>query len=500
MTSSEPYLRVDSLSKTFGSIQALDEADFEVGHGEVMALVGENGAGKSTLVKILAGMYPPDAGRIRLGGRDVQFGGSTQSEHAGIAVVQQELSLVPSLSVADNVFLGDTRRGWRTRPRALARAAAPYLEQVGLTGLDPRAPVEHLSVAERQLIEVARLLARDARVVIFDEPTAALADREIQRVKTVVRSLREQRRSIIYVTHRLDEVFDLADRVTVFRDGRSSAPTATGDLTLDELISMMLGGTLEGLFPERATSPGPVVLHIQDLTTDNVSEPVSLEVRTGEIMGLAGQLGSGASDVLRAVAGHQPRVSGTVTVSGTAVPPASPSAAIRHGIGYSSSDRKRDGLFLQRSVVENLTSPSLDQVTRAGWLRPRAERSMSDRIAETFTIDRLRLGSVAGALSGGNQQKIAVGKWTGHPLDVLLIDEPTRGVDVGARAEIYRHLRTIAEQGTAIVVATSDSQEILGLADTVVAYFKGTQVSVRRRADTDSRLLTREITHPREAA
>ena len=499
MTSSEPYLRVDSLSKTFGSIRALDEADFEVGHGEVMALVGENGAGKSTLVKILAGMYPPDSGRIRLGGRDVQFGGSTQSEHAGIAVVQQELSLVPSLSVADNVFLGDTRRGWRTRPRAMARAAAPYLEQVGLTGLDPRAPVEHLSVAERQLIEVARLLARDARVVIFDEPTAALADREIQRVKTVVRSLREQRRSIIYVTHRLDEVFDLADRVTVFRDGRSSAPTATGDLTLDELISMMLGGTLEGLFPERATAPGPVVLHIRDLTTDNVTEPVSLEVRTGEIVGLAGQLGSGASDVLRAVAGHQPRVSGTVTVSGTAVPPASPSAAIGHGIGYSSSDRKRDGLFLQRSVVENLTSPSLDHVTRAGWLRPRAERSMSGRIAETFTIDRLRLGSVAGALSGGNQQKIAVGKWTGHPLEVLLIDEPTRGVDVGARAEIYRHLRTIAEQGTAIVVATSDSQEILGLADTVVAYFKGAQVSVRRRADTDSRLLTREITHPREA-
>ena len=499
MTSSEPYLRVDSLSKTFGSIQALDEADFEVGHGEVMALVGENGAGKSTLVKILAGMYPPDAGRIRLGGRDVQFGGSTQSEHAGIAVVQQELSLVPSLSVADNVFLGDTRRGWRTRPRVMARAAAPYLEQVGLTGLDPRAPVEHLSVAERQLIEVARLLARDARVVILDEPTAALADREIQRVKTVVRSLREQRRSIIYVTHRLDEVFDLADRVTVFRDGRSSVPTATGDLTLDELISMMLGGTLEGLFPERATAPGPVVLHIQDLTTDNVTEPVSLEVRAGEIVGLAGQLGSGASDVLRAVAGHQPRVSGTVTVSGAAVPPASPSAAIRHGIGYSSSDRKRDGLFLQRSVVENLTSPSLDHVTRAGWLRPRAERSMSDRIAETFTIDRLRLGSVAGALSGGNQQKIAVGKWTGHPLEVLLIDEPTRGVDVGARAEIYRHLRTIAEQGTAIVVATSDSQEILGLADTVVAYFKGTQVSVRRRADTGSRLLTREITHPREA-
>ena len=251
-----PYLQVDGLSKAFGSIQALDKADFEVGHGEVMALVGENGAGKSTLVKILAGMYPPDEGRIRLGGEAVQFGGATRSEHAGIAVVQQELSLVPSLSVADNVFLGDTRRGWRTTPRALARAAMPYLEQVGLAELDARAPVEHLSVAERQLIEVARLLARDARVVIFDEPTAALADREIQRVKTVVRALREQRRSIIYVTHRLDEVFDLADRVTVFRDGRSSAPTPTGALSLDQLIAMMLGGTLEGLFPERATGAG----------------------------------------------------------------------------------------------------------------------------------------------------------------------------------------------------------------------------------------------------
>ncbi len=499
VNSSEPYLRVDGLSKTFGSIQALDKADFEVGHGEVMALVGENGAGKSTLVKILAGMYPPDEGRIRLDGKEVHFGGATQSEHAGIAVVQQELSLVPSLSVADNVFLGDTRRGWRASPRVLAREAMPYLEQVGLGDLDPRSPVEQLAVAERQLIEVARLLARDARVLILDEPTAALADREIQRVKTVVRSLREQRRSIIYVTHRLDEVFDLADRVTVFRDGRSSAPRATGDLTLDQLIAMMLGGTLEGLFPEQATAPGPLVLNIQNLLTDNLTEPVSLGVRKGEIVGLAGQLGSGASDVLRAVAGHQHRISGTVTVGASDVPPNSPSAAIRGGIGYSSSDRKRDGLFLQRSVVENLTSPSLDHVATAGWLIPGAERAMSDRIAETFTIDRSRLSSVAGALSGGNQQKIAVGKWTGHPLEVLLIDEPTRGVDVGARAEIYRHLRAIAEQGTAIVIATSDSQEILGLADTVVAYFKGTQVSIRRRADTDSLLLTREITHPQEA-
>ena len=498
MTSGAPLLEMRSISKSFGSIRALDQVDFEVGHGEVMALVGENGAGKSTLVKILAGMYAPDSGEIELAGRAVEFSGASQSEHAGIAVVQQELSLVPTLSIADNIFLGDTKRGWNTAPRVLALAAMPFLAQVGLENLDPRGRVERLTVAERQLIEVARLLARDARVLIFDEPTAALADREIERVKSVVQSLQYQGRSIIYVTHRLDEVFDLADRVTVFRDGRSNPPVSTGDITLDALISMMLGGSLAALFPDRGGGrPGEVVLEVSDLLTDRLSAPVSLEVRAGEIVGLAGQLGSGAGDTLRAVAGHETLLSGSVTVAGRAVRANSPAAAIRSGVGYSSSDRKRDGIFLQRPVVENLTSPSLGLVSTAGWLSRRAERRMSDRIARVFTIDRARLGSMAGALSGGNQQKVAVGKWTGSRPRVLLVDEPTRGVDVGARAEIYSHLRSIAGDGMGIVFASSDTQEVLGISDTVAAFFRGAQVSVRAREDTDSRLLTREITHPR---
>ena len=499
MNNGAPLLHLQSVSKSFGSIRALDQVDFEVRSGEVMALVGENGAGKSTLVKILAGMYAPDKGRISLAGEDVEFSGATQSEQAGIAVVPQELSLVPTLSIADNIFLGDTRRGWSAAPRVLARAAAPFLVQVGLQDLDPLSRVERLTVAERQLIEVARLLARDARVLIFDEPTVALADREIERVKAVVRALHYQGRSIIYVTHRLDEVFDLAHRVTVFRDGRSNPPVATGDIDLDELTSMMLGGSLAALFPDRGDgAPGEVVLEVRDLLTDGLAAPVDLEVRAGEIVGLAGQLGSGASDTLRAIAGHEPRVSGSVSVGGRAVRSDSPAAAIRSGIGYSSSDRKRDGIFLQRTVVENLTSPSLGLVSTAGWLRRRAERAMSDRIARTFTIDRARLGSMVGALSGGNQQKVAVGKWTGPRPRVLLVDEPTRGVDVGARAEIYSHLRSIATDGMGIVIASSDTQEVLGIADTVVAYFRGAQASVRNRDDTDSRLLTREITHPQE--
>ena len=500
VTDGAPLLHLQGVSKSFGSIRALDRVDFEVRSGEVMALVGENGAGKSTLVKILAGMYTPDEGRISLAGRYVEFSGATRSEQAGIAVVQQELSLVPTLSIADNVFLGDTRRGWRAAPRAQAQAAAPFLDQVGLGDLDPLGRVERLTVAERQLIEVARLLARDARVLIFDEPTAALADREIERVKAVVHALQYQGRSIIYVTHRLDEVFDLADRVTVFRDGRSNPPVATTDITLDGLISMMLGGSLAALFPDRVGSPpGEVVLRVRELLTERLAAPVDLDVREGEIVGLAGQLGSGASDTLRAIAGHEPRMSGAVAVAGRSVPPDSPAAAIRSGIGYSSSDRKRDGIFLQRPVVENLTSPSLGRVSTAGWLRRGAERAMSDRIAETFTIDRARLGSLAGALSGGNQQKVAVGKWTGSRPRVLLVDEPTRGVDVGARAEIYSHLRSIASDGMGIVFASSDTQEVLGIADTVVTYFRGAQVSVRSRDDTDSRLLTREITHPQRA-
>jgi ABC-type sugar transport system ATPase subunit len=495
-----PHLEMRSISKSFGSIRALDGVDFEVRSGEVMALVGENGAGKSTLVKILAGMHPIDDGQIRLGGEDVDLGGATRSEHAGIAVVQQELSLVPTLSIADNLFLGDTRHGWRATPRSLARAASPFLEQVGLGGLNPQSRVERLSVADQQLIEVARLLARNAQVLVFDEPTAALAEREIDRVKSVVRSLQAAGRSIVYVTHRLDEVFELADRVTVFRDGRSSHPVAIADVSLDELIAMMLGTSLAAMYPDRSGTPGSVVMEVRDLVTEHVVAPVTLSAREGEIVGLAGQLGSGASEVLKAIAGHGTRLSGTVAVAGRPIPSDSPAEAIDRGIGYSSSDRKRDGLFLQRTVVENLTATALGDVSPRGWLRRGVERKISERVAHTFTIDRARLGSLAGALSGGNQQKVAVGKWTGSPPRVLLIDEPTRGVDVGAKSEIYRHLRSLADAGMAIVVASSDSQEVLGIADTVVTYFKGRQVSVRPREETDSQLLIREITHPVGAA
>ncbi|MBM3695745.1 MAG: sugar ABC transporter ATP-binding protein [Actinobacteria bacterium] len=484
------------MCKRFGHIQALDHADFEVRAGEVMALVGENGAGKSTLVKILAGLYRPDAGEVLLDGEPFDLGGVLKAEHARIAVVQQELSLVPTLTIAENVFLGSSRgRTWRS-PHRLAAEAASYLERVGLGGLDPLRSIERLSVAERQLIEVARLVARDARILIFDEPTAALSEAETDGVKRVVRKLRDEGGSIIYVTHRLDEVFDLADRVTVFRDGRSQPPTAVSDLDVDELIHRMLGSRLEAMYPAHGTTRGEVVLSLEDLRGPGLAAPVGLEVRRGEIVGLAGQVGSGASALLQVVSGTVTSFGGRVRVDGKAVPPFNISAAIRMGIGYASSDRKKDGLFLGRKVSENLTAPSLHLVSRTGWVMRSRERSMGERIAALFKIDPGRLRSIAGTLSGGNQQKVAVGKWLGPEPAVLLVDEPTRGVDVGARAEIYGNLRDLAEQGMAVVFASSDVQEILGLADTIVTFFRGEMVSIRRRQDTNTATIMREITHP----
>jgi ABC-type sugar transport system ATPase subunit len=494
------FLRLQGISKQFGSIRALAGVDFEVRRGEVMALVGENGAGKSTMVKILAGLHKPDEGDIFIEGEAADLSSVLKSERARVAVVQQELSLVPTMSIAENVFLGDIRHGRFSTPKRLAHRAAPFLRTVGLDDLDPDTLVEDLRVAERQLIEVARLLARDAQVLIFDEPTAALSDAEIERIMRVVRSLRDDARSVIYVTHRLSEVFAVADRVTVFRDGQSQEPTPTSELNVDRLIERMLGGALEQMYPPPSTGFGDVVLEVRDVRVSDGVNPITLNVSAGEILGLAGQIGSGTSALLRAVAGAAPRLSGLVVVAGTAIPPYRLRDAMKAGVSYCSPDRKFDGLFLLRPVRENLTAPSLHRVSDRGWLSRKRERDISREIADLFQVDAKRMGSAAGTLSGGNQQKVALGKWMGPRPKLLLVDEPTRGVDVGARSEIYRHLRHLAEDGLAIVVASSDIQEVLGLADTVATFYRGKLVNLAARTATDAAKVMRDVTHPTEDA
>jgi ribose transport system ATP-binding protein len=491
---------VRSLSKRYGNVQALAEVDFELRPGEVMALLGENGAGKSTLVKVLSGLVQPDAGTIEIDGAPAQLFPTARSQAAGVAVVHQEYSSVPTLSVAENLVLGQTGVSALWLPHRLNARARKLLAAVGLEHIDPALPVEALSVAEKQLLEIARLLVRDARILIFDEPTAALADREIERVLAVIKRLASEGRSIIYVTHRLPEVFRIADRVTVFRNGRSLPSRLTSELNVDAVITMMLGRELETMFPARGQPGGTSLLQVEGLLAPGLTKPVSFQLRPGEILGLTGQLGSGANTVVESLAGMAPPAAGRVLLDGREISLHSRAATLKCGIAYCSADRKRDGIFAQRPIRENLSSPWVRSVSSGGWISGRRERERAGEIASRFAIDVKRLGSLVGTLSGGNQQKVAVGKWLGSEPRVMLLEEPTRGVDIGARAEIYQRLRGLCAAGLGIIVASSDTSEVLGLSDSIATFYRGRLTKLRPQTEWTEDALTREVMHQEEAA
>ncbi|WP_368498382.1 sugar ABC transporter ATP-binding protein [Herbiconiux sp. A18JL235] len=466
------------LSKRYGAVQALADVDFDLRPGEVVALLGENGAGKSTLVKVLSGLVTPDTGTITMDGEPVNISSSARSQAAGIAVVQQEYSTVGALSVAENLVLGKANSPFLwTRGRLRAEAQA-LLGEVGLGHIDPSTKVEELSVAEMQLLEVARVLAREARVVIFDEPTAALSDAETEKVLAVVRGLAAKGISIVYVTHRLPEVFAIADRVSIFRNGRSLPSVAIGDIDVAGIIQMMLGRTLETMYPERRPVEGDERLVLRDVVISGLSAPVSLSARRGEILGLTGQLGSGADLVVKALASETPILGGVVEVDGSPLKAKDRSKGLADGITYCSPDRKRSGIFAGLSIVRNLSSSWLSSVATAGTVSTRRERSAAEALASAFAIDSKRLGSSVGKLSGGNQQKVALAKWLGNNPTLFLVEEPTRGVDVGARSDIYAKLRGLCEQGMTVVVSSSDTNEIHGLCDTIATFYHGEMVGV----------------------
>lgn len=493
-------LSVRGVTKTYGTFTALNDISFELRAGEIMALLGENGAGKSTLVKILSGLVTPDEGDIVIDGETVQLPSVAASQAAGIAVVQQEYSTVATMSVADNLFLGQSSVPWVRRPRRLAREAREILSRVGLEHLDPRAEVGTLSVAEMQLLEIARVLARDARVLIFDEPTAALSDAEVGRVLDAARRLAGEGRSIIYVTHRLGEVFEIADRVTIFRNGTSEAPYDVDELDVDTVVAKMIGRELTHLYPARAAALGSVVLEARRLVAPGFRAPLDIVVRAGEIHGLTGQVGSGASAVMEALAGLSPVLDGDLHVDGSAGAARSRRAGIRAGVAYCSPDRKRDGIFASSSIRHNLSSPWLPAVSRGGFIRRAQESRSASEAADSFALDPERLDRRLGFLSGGNQQKVAVGKWSGIRPRVLLVEEPTRGVDVGARADIYATLRRIAESGVAVVVCSSDTNEVLGLSDTVTTFYRGVATHSRPASEWTEHALVREVLHREEVS
>jgi ribose transport system ATP-binding protein len=472
-------LRAVGLSKRYGAVQALSEVNFELQAGEIVALLGENGAGKSTFVKILSGLVVTDTGTIEVDGMATELSSSARSQAAGIAVVQQEYSTVPALSIAENLVLGRAGAPFIWARRWLHGEARRLLGEVGLGHLDPRTKVEELSVAEMQLLEIARVLARDAQVVIFDEPTASLSDAEARRVLEVVRGLSAKGIGVIYVTHRLPEVFAIAHRVAVIRNGRSLPSVLVKDTDVDAVVRMMLGRDLGSMFPDRDTVVESERLRLDDVLVAGMSAPVSLSARSGEILGLTGQLGSGADLLVKALASEAPVLAGTILVDGAPLAARTRAAGLAQGITYCSPDRKRSGIFGGLSILQNLSSPWLSKVASAGVLRGHQESARAREYASSFAIDVKRLESSVGNLSGGNQQKVVLAKWLGNDPKIFLVEEPTRGVDVGARSEIYTKLRELCQQGMTVVVSSSDTAEVLGLCDTIATFYHGELVAMR---------------------
>jgi ABC-type sugar transport system ATPase subunit len=498
LSEADAVVSLDRASKSFGSVRALQEVSFSLAQGEIRAICGENGAGKSTLVKLLMGIVQPDSGTIAIGGEAVRVRGPQHAQALGLGFVAQELSLAPRLSVLDNIWLGSRDVPLFHRTRALRTRGQAALSQLNLADWDLDRPVQTLTMGERQMIEIARLLARNARVLILDEPTATLTDAEIERILDALRTLRAQGRSIIYISHRLSEVFDLCDSVTVLRNGEHVATAPVAEMTRDRLIALMLGRSFGDMYPQnRLTRARGKEIVVEGLNIPGQVRGLSLLASRGRIVCITGQIGSGANMVTRTLAGLLPDATGRFVVDGTSLPLGSVARSVARNVLFVSEDRAAEGVFHQLRVRDNLVASSLSANTRAGFVRWPALNRLARSLAERVGVDRARVASLAAQLSGGNQQKVLFGRALreGSP-GVLLMNEPTRGVDVGARADIYRLMRTMCDQGYAVIIASSDLEEVVGIADTVVTIYRGRMVGHYERPDIDMARVLADITHP----
>jgi rhamnose transport system ATP-binding protein len=477
-----------AITKAFAGVQALRGVSFDVRAGEVHALLGENGAGKSTLIKIITGAVAPDSGSLTVDGTRVAAMTPALSRTLGIAAIYQQPALFPDLTVAENIALAlEPPRPFGRIDRAARRQrAAALLRQIG-AAIDPDRLVESLSMPEQQIVEIAKAIGAEARIVIMDEPTAALTEREVGHLLDIVRHLRQRGAGIVYITHRLDEVFALADRVTVLRDGVSVATRAASELTRSGVIALMIGRELDAVFPKRPIPRGEVALELRGVTNRAAGiRDVSLTVHRGEVLGVAGLVGSGLTQVAETIFGLTPADAGEIVVDGAAIAIRSPADAIRAGIAYVPEDRRQHGVVLEMSVAANASLASLDQVSRAGLIDAAAERRAAQVHVDRFRIKTASLDDEVGTLSGGNQQKVALARWLATSPRVLVLDEPTQGVDVGSKAEIHALMQDLAERGLAIVMISSELPEILGMSDRIAVMHAGTVRAVIDRADASA--------------
>ncbi|WP_405152092.1 sugar ABC transporter ATP-binding protein [Sphaerisporangium sp. NBC_01403] len=467
-------LALRQVSKSFGAVRALRGVSLELFAGEAHALAGENGAGKSTLVKTLTGVHRPDEGEVLLDGEPVEFGGPAAAQDAGVAVIYQEPTLFPDLSVEENIFMGRQPRArfGRIDRRAMRREAAGLFRRLGVA-LDPGRSARGLSIADQQLVEIAKALSREARVLIMDEPTAALSGNEVARLFTVVEALREHGCAVLFISHRLDEIFELCRRVTTLRDGAFVASEHISGLTPDDLVRRMVGRDLDTLYPKQHTTPGEVALTVGRLTREGVFTDVSFEVRRGEIVALAGLVGAGRSEVARAIFGVDRWDAGSVEVGGRRLPPGSPTAAMAAGLALVPEDRRQQGLVMDLSIERNIGLTGLASVRRGPVISRAAERDRARDWAARLQLKFTRLGDAVNVLSGGNQQKVVLAKWLATDPAVLIVDEPTRGIDIGTKAEVHRLLSELAGRGIAVLMISSDLPEVLGMADRVLVMHEG---------------------------
>ena len=486
--SAPPTLALVNVSKSFGAVRALQGVTLELHAGEVHALAGENGAGKSTVVKTFAGVHRPDAGEVRVDGEPVAFHGPADAQAAGVAVIYQEPTLFPDLSVAENIFMGRQPRGalGRIDRRAMHAETARLFERLGVA-LDPQQPARGLSIADQQVVEIAKAISRDARVLIMDEPTAALTGQEVARLFAVTRNLQEHGCAVLFISHRLEEIFELCRRVTTLRDGAYVGTDMVAGITPDDLVRRMVGRDLDALYPKQDVTPGEVALKVSRLTREGAFTDVSFEVRRGEIVALAGLVGAGRSEVARAVFGVDRWDAGTVEVGGRALPAGSPTAAMSAGLALVPEDRRQQGLVMDMSIERNMGLTQLRtlrrETGRGGLISRKVERDRAADWGLRLQLKYARLSDAVGVLSGGNQQKVVLAKWLATEPAVLIVDEPTRGIDVGTKAEVHRLLSELAADGVAVLMISSDLPEILGMADRVLVMHEGRLTAEIARAD-----------------
>jgi rhamnose transport system ATP-binding protein len=476
-----PILEILGVSKRFGSTQALDDVSLTLHKGEIHALLGENGAGKSTLIKIMTGVEQPDAGQMAVDGAEVALGSALHAQDLGIAAIYQEPNIFPDLSVAENIFISHRDRGRVLDRRAMRRDAEQILGRLGVQ-LDTDEPARGLTLAEQQTVEIAKALSLQVRVLIMDEPTASLSAHEVRRLFGIVESLRREGVAILFISHRMEEVFEISDRVTVLRDGRWVSTRPRSELTPGIAIREMVGRTLSAFFQRTPTGPGEVVLAVRALGLEGVFSDVSFELRAGEVLGFAGLVGARRTDVGLALFGIAPADSGTILLDGVPVTIHHPQDALRLRIAYSTEDRRALGLVFPLSIAANISLPTLARYQdRLGLIRRRAEEAAADRYRDRLRIRASSVRVPVATLSGGNQQKVVLSKWLDTHPRVLILDEPTRGIDVGSKAEVHQIIDELAQEGIAIILISSDLPEVLATSDRILVMREGRQMAILGR-------------------